>query len=78
MSEAFNRIQEKLADDQVDSGRIPRTAECEVKDDLVDLVGPGDVVCVSGIVKILSVEEGNAQIDIHKPQNDDKMVWYES
>ena len=58
MSEAFNRIQEKLADDQVDSGRIPRTAECEVKDDLVDLVGPGDVVCVSGIVKILSVEEG--------------------
>ncbi|KAJ3083726.1 DNA replication licensing factor mcm8, partial [Quaeritorhiza haematococci] len=37
------RIQEKLADDQVDSGRIPRTVECEVTDDLVDAVAPGDV-----------------------------------
>ncbi|KAI8832045.1 MCM2/3/5 family-domain-containing protein [Chytridium lagenaria] len=35
------RIQEKLADDQFDSGRIPRTVECEMMDDLVDNVVPG-------------------------------------
>ena len=52
------RIQEKLPDNQLDSGRIPRTVECELSDDLVDLVVPGDVVCVSGIIKVLSTEEG--------------------
>nr|KAJ3421179.1 DNA replication licensing factor mcm8 [Polyrhizophydium stewartii] len=51
------RVQEKLADDQVDSGRIPRTVECELVQDLVDGVVPGDVVSVSGIVKVLSTDE---------------------
>ncbi|KAI9100394.1 DNA replication licensing factor MCM8 [Phlyctochytrium arcticum] len=51
------RIQEKLADNQVDSGRIPRTVECELTEDLVDLVVPGDVVCVSGVVKVLASDE---------------------
>ncbi|KAJ3005090.1 UNVERIFIED_CONTAM: DNA replication licensing factor mcm8, partial [Siphonaria sp. JEL0065] len=45
------RIQEKLPDDQKDSGRIPRTVECELTDDLVDLIVPGDVVCVTGKFK---------------------------
>lgn len=45
----------------MDSGRIPRTVECEVTQDLVDLVAPGDVVAVTGIVKILSVEEGKGR-----------------
>ncbi|ORY50759.1 MCM-domain-containing protein [Rhizoclosmatium globosum] len=52
------RIQEKLPDDQKDSGRIPRTVECELTEDLVDLVVPGDVVCVTGIVKVLETQEG--------------------
>ncbi|KAI9209157.1 MCM2/3/5 family-domain-containing protein [Polychytrium aggregatum] len=52
------RIQEKLPDEQVDSGRIPRTVECEVTDDLVDVVTPGDVVSLAGTVKVLSTEEG--------------------
>ncbi|KAI8840963.1 DNA replication licensing factor MCM8 [Chytriomyces cf. hyalinus JEL632] len=52
------RIQEKLPDDQKDSGRIPRTVECEMTDELVDLVVPGDVVCVSGVVKVLETQEG--------------------
>lgn len=30
------RIQEKLADDVVDSGRVPRQVECELSGDLVD------------------------------------------
>ncbi|KND03322.1 uncharacterized protein SPPG_02368 [Spizellomyces punctatus DAOM BR117] len=51
------RLQEKLADNQIDSGRIPRTVECELTEDLVDLVVPGDVVCVSGIVKVLASDE---------------------
>ncbi|OAJ36539.1 hypothetical protein BDEG_20702 [Batrachochytrium dendrobatidis JEL423] len=52
------RIQEKLADDQVDSGRIPRTVECELILDLVDSVVPGDVVSVAGVVKVLATDEG--------------------
>ncbi|KAJ3411838.1 DNA replication licensing factor mcm8 [Chytridiales sp. JEL 0842] len=55
------RLQEKLADDQVDSGRIPRTVECELTDDLVDLIAPGDVVCVTGIVKVLATDEGKGK-----------------
>lgn len=52
------RVQEKLADDQVDSGRVPRIVECELLQDLVDIVVPGDVVSVSGIVKVLATDEG--------------------
>ncbi|KAI9344938.1 DNA replication licensing factor MCM8 [Obelidium mucronatum] len=52
------RIQEKLPDDQKDSGRIPRTVECELTDDLVDMIVPGDVVCVTGTVKVLETQEG--------------------
>ncbi|KAJ3096603.1 DNA replication licensing factor mcm8, partial [Physocladia obscura] len=37
------RVQEKLPEDQKDSGRIPRTVECELTEDLVDLIVPGDV-----------------------------------
>ncbi|KAI9340418.1 Minichromosome maintenance deficient 8 [Zopfochytrium polystomum] len=55
------RIQEKLPDNQLDSGRIPRTVECELTDDLVDLVMPGDVVCVSGVVKTLTTDEGKGK-----------------
>lgn len=55
------RIQEKLASDQVDSGRIPRTVECEVTRDLVDKIVPGDVVCCSGTVKALPTEESGSK-----------------
>ncbi|KAJ3126094.1 DNA replication licensing factor mcm8 [Nowakowskiella sp. JEL0407] len=54
------RVQEKLADDQVDSGRVPRIVECELTEDLVDLAGPGEVVCLTGIVKVISTEEGKS------------------
>lgn len=52
------RIQEKLANDQIDSGRVPRTVECELTRDLVDKIVPGDVVVCTGIVKVLATEEG--------------------
>ncbi|KAJ1960278.1 hypothetical protein IWQ62_004292 [Dispira parvispora] len=47
------RIQEKFADDRLDSGRVPRTVECELTHDLVDSVLPGDVVTCTGIVKVI-------------------------
>lgn len=56
----YNRIQEKLTDDQVDSGRVPRSMDCELSEDLVDSFLPGDVVCITGIIKVLSEEEGSA------------------
>ena len=51
------RVQE-IEDDgyQMDPGRVPRTIDVEFTGDLVDLVVPGDVVCVTGIVKALNVE----------------------
>ncbi|KAG0046935.1 DNA replication licensing factor mcm8 [Gryganskiella cystojenkinii] len=51
------RLQEKLPDDRMDSGRVPRTIECEVKHELVDRVIPGDVVELTGIVKVAPSEK---------------------
>jgi DNA helicase MCM8 len=51
------RLQEKLSDEKTETGRVPRTVECEVTNDLVDLLSPGDVVCVSGIVKVLATDD---------------------
>jgi DNA helicase MCM8 len=45
------RIQEIVSTDQQDQGRIPRTIECEVTDDLVDCCIPGDAVTLVGTVK---------------------------
>ena len=51
------RLQEKLPDDKIDSGRIPRTIDCEATQDLVDKVIPGDVVGITGIVKVTQAEK---------------------
>jgi len=51
------RIQE-LADDAAEAGRIPRTVECEVREDLVDCCIPGDVLTVSGIMKSRTIGGG--------------------
>lgn len=53
----FCRLQEKLPDDKIDAGRIPRTIDCEVTQDLVDKVIPGDVVGITGIVKVTQAEK---------------------
>ncbi|KAG0347233.1 DNA replication licensing factor mcm8 [Podila humilis] len=53
------RLQEKLPDDRNDSGRVPRTIDCEATRDLVDKVIPGDVVEITGIVKVTQAEKGN-------------------
>nr|XP_028578029.1 DNA helicase MCM8 isoform X1 [Podarcis muralis] len=52
------KIQELMSDDQREAGRIPRTIECELAQDLVDSCVPGDVITVTGIVKVSNTEEG--------------------
>jgi DNA helicase MCM8 len=51
------RLQE-LEADSADAGRVPRTLEVELCDDLVDSCVPGDVCTVGGVVKVLCVLDG--------------------
>ena len=44
----------------VESGRIPRTIECELTEDLTGSCSPGDLVTVNGIVKALTAETSGA------------------
>jgi hypothetical protein len=46
----------RASDTVQDPGRIPRTIECELTQDLVDSVVPGDLVTVAGIVKAVNTE----------------------
>ncbi|XP_040285706.1 DNA helicase MCM8 [Bufo bufo] len=52
------RVQELMSDDQRESGRIPRTVECELSQDLVDSCVPGDMVTITGIVKVSNIKDG--------------------
>ncbi len=54
------RIQEKMdpgPNAQGEAARVPRTLEVELLADLVDSVSPGDVVLVTGQVKVVSTDE---------------------
>lgn len=42
-------------------GRVPRTLECELVGDVVDSCVPGDIVIVSGEVKVVSTDEGSGK-----------------
>ncbi|KAJ6659267.1 hypothetical protein lerEdw1_019313 [Lerista edwardsae] len=57
------KIQELMADDQKEAGRIPRTIECELVQDLVDSCVPGDAITITGIVKVSNTEEGASKND---------------
>ncbi|KAJ4767032.1 DNA replication licensing factor MCM8 [Rhynchospora pubera] len=48
------RIQELLKPGSHEEGRVPRTVECELSEDLVDSCIPGDIVTVTGIVKVIN------------------------
>ncbi|KAL5711249.1 DNA helicase [Ranunculus cassubicifolius] len=48
------RLQELLKSENHEEGRVPRTVECELTEDLVDACIPGDVVTVTGIVKMIN------------------------
>ncbi|KAK8395977.1 hypothetical protein O3P69_005220 [Scylla paramamosain] len=51
-------MQEIISDDPREGGRIPRTVDCEAKEDLVDSCVPGDLVTVTGVVKVSQSQEG--------------------
>ncbi|KAL0269654.1 UNVERIFIED_CONTAM: hypothetical protein PYX00_007309 [Menopon gallinae] len=53
------RLQEIIADEHRDGGRVPRTIECELTADLVDSCSPGDIVVLNGILKTQSGEENS-------------------
>ncbi|KAJ2847189.1 hypothetical protein GGI22_006048, partial [Coemansia erecta] len=55
------RIQEKINDDPRDPGRVPRSIDAELLNDLVDSVVPGDVVTCTGVVKIMLSDEGKGK-----------------
>ncbi|POO01589.1 Mini-chromosome maintenance protein [Trema orientale] len=48
------RIQELLKPEDHEEGRVPRTVECELTEDLVDACIPGDVVTVTGIIRVIN------------------------
>lgn len=48
------RIQELASAENREEGRVPRTIECELTEDLVDCCIPGEIVTVTGIVKVLN------------------------
>ncbi|KAJ1679457.1 hypothetical protein EV182_002011, partial [Spiromyces aspiralis] len=55
------RLQEKINDDRSDSGRVPKTIDAELTYDLVDTVVPGDVVNLTGVVKVAQSNEGKGR-----------------
>ncbi|KAJ4704837.1 DNA helicase [Melia azedarach] len=48
------RLQELLKPEDHEEGRVPRTVECELFEDLVDSCIPGDVVTVTGIIRVIN------------------------
>lgn len=48
------RLQELLNSANSEEARIPRTIDVELTDDLVDCCSPGDVLTVSGMVKVIN------------------------
>lgn len=48
------RLQELLKPEDHEEGRVPRTVECELTQDLVDVCIPGDVVTVTGIIRVIN------------------------
>jgi DNA helicase MCM8 len=58
-------VQEVTGREAEDAGRIPRTVEAELREQLVDAAAVGDIVRVLGFVKVLNADaaagEGCAQ-----------------
>ncbi|KAL3287853.1 hypothetical protein HHI36_002311 [Cryptolaemus montrouzieri] len=46
------KIQELVGNEQYESGRTPRTLECELTEDIVNSCMPGDDITISGIIKV--------------------------
>ncbi|KAL6060948.1 DNA replication licensing factor mcm8 [Balamuthia mandrillaris] len=66
------RIQEYMHSGDLDAGRVPRTIECELSEDLVDSCVPGDVVTLCGVVKVVSTEVERGRSN----KNKQKSMYY--
>ena len=51
------RIQE--LDNKNDAGSIPKALDCELLDDLIDTISPGEHVTVSGVFRMSDSDESN-------------------
>lgn len=57
-------ILENLTSGDGDSGRVPRTIDCELTSDLIGTCVPGDQVTVCGLVKVATQDQGINRIQI--------------
>jgi len=55
------KIQDISESDDHEAGRIPRTIECEITEDLVESCGTGDEVIICGIVKVINTEQTSGE-----------------
>jgi DNA helicase MCM8 len=46
------KIQELVGNDQFENGRVPRTLECELTEDLAHCCVPGDDITITGVIKV--------------------------
>ncbi|CAM6118553.1 unnamed protein product [Calypogeia fissa] len=69
------RIQEILSPNEHEDGRMPRTVECELSEDLVDACVTADVVTVCGFVKVINtdIDSGGGKA---KSKNDGLLYLY--
>ncbi|GMH34114.1 hypothetical protein BSKO_01948 [Bryopsis sp. KO-2023] len=71
------RVQEILGADKQEEGRIPRTVEVELTNDLVDCCVAGDVVTVLGLVKVINTEaNGGGKLSRGSKQSDCLFLLY--
>ncbi|KAJ3649280.1 hypothetical protein Zmor_021032 [Zophobas morio] len=53
------KIQELLGSDEFETGRVPRTLECEFTEDLVNSCVPGDDITITGVIKVRNCNESS-------------------
>ncbi len=65
------RLQERVMQE---SGRVPKTVDCDMTDDLCDSAVPGDVITVSGVVWSFT-DEGGGRVGAGQAAGRDKIVF---
>ncbi|KAG5347331.1 MCM8 helicase, partial [Acromyrmex charruanus] len=61
------RIQEPLNDEQENKSKVPKILDVELLDDLVNICMPGDDITLTGIIKVLGVDDGTNKVQVGTP-----------
>ncbi|XP_018305768.1 DNA helicase MCM8 [Mycetomoellerius zeteki] len=61
------RIQEPLNDEQENKSKVPKVLDVELLDDLVNICMPGDDITLTGIIKVLGVDDGTNKVQVGTP-----------